>query len=385
MTARAVSDRDLALKSVLIRGVSIVALSTVALPVGGAAISPAKAQTDRAMDEVLVTARRREERLLDVPISITTFSSDRLEQFSARSLADIGNFVPNLFYTDRSTLQTDITIRGVGGDARNIGIESGIGLYIDGVYAGRTSAYNMDLADIQQIEVLRGPQGTLFGKNTTGGAINITTRRPSDEFEVDGLFAYGNFNTFRFAGSVSGPITDTLSAKLRVATLDRDGYITNEFNGEDVQDEQRRAVLGQLRYQPNKSWDILLSVDYTVDDRNVIQNQLGSDAAFGAGFFNPDRFVINVDQPNTAERDMLGVSLNAVYEFDSGHRLTWISAYRDTEITVFSDIDQTPNRVFDSGPFTDNAEQFTQEIQFASPGNQFIDYLAGVYFYRQDA
>lgn len=334
---------------------------------------------------IIVTARRREESLIEVPISITTFSANRLENLTASSLSDVGNFVPNLFYTDRSTLQTDITIRGVGGDARNIGIESGVGLYVDGVYAGRTAAYNMDLADIAQIEILRGPQGTLFGKNTTGGAINITTKRPTYDFEAEAVASYGNYDAVRLAGTVSGGLTDTLSAKIRVATVDRDGYLFNIFNGQRLQDEKRRAILGQLRFEPGLNWEFLVSADYTKDDRNVVQNQLGSNASFGAGFFNRNRFLVNTDQPNTAEREMIGVSLLAKYTFPGGPVLTSISAYRDTDITVFSDIDQTPRRVFDSGPFTDNSTQYTQELQLASDGENVIDYLFGLYYYRQEA
>ncbi len=368
------------------------AMTVWSAPALAQSAAPETLPEDAAADEtersgvIMVTARRREENLIEVPISITTFSADRLENLTANSLADIGNFVPNLFYTDRSTLQTDITIRGIGGDARNIGIESGVGLYVDGVYAGRTAAYNMDLADIAQIEVLRGPQGTTFGKNTTGGAINITTKRPTQDFEAQAVASYGNYDAVRFVGSVSGGLTEGVSAKVRVATLDRDGYLFNQFDGRRLQDEKRRAVLGQLRFEPSPDWDILLSVDYTEDDRNVVQNQLGSPAAFGAGFFNRNRFIVNTDQPNTATREMLGVSLIAKYEFpDGGPILTSITGYRDTEITVFSDIDQTPNRVFDSGPFTDNSTMYSQELQLASSGTSTIEYLVGLYLYRQDA
>ena len=155
-----------------------------------------------------MTARRRAESLQDVPIAITTLGAEQLERITAFSLKDIRHLIPSLHYQDRSALQTEITIRGVGGDARNIGVESGVGMYIDGVYAGRTSAYNIDLADIAQIEVLRGPQGTLFGKNTTGGALNITTRKPDENFRAEGSLSAGNYNSVRFKGVLSGQVSD---------------------------------------------------------------------------------------------------------------------------------------------------------------------------------
>lgn len=364
----------------LLATVSGMALSTM-MPLG----IDAAAQSEAVSDEIVVTARYREESLQEVPIAITTVSGDQLERVTAVSLKDIRFLVPSLHYQDRSALQTELTIRGVGGDARNIGLESGVGLYIDGVYAGRTAAYNLDLADVAQIEVLRGPQGTLYGKNTTGGAINITTKKPTEELSAFATASYGNYDAVRFKGTISGAISDKVYGKLVVATWDRDGYLKNLFNGQKLQSEQRRAALAQLRFVPSDNFEVVLSGDVTFDDQDTILNQLGSPAGFGAPYFSTDRFVVNTDQANSTERDMYGASLSATYSLDSGHTLTSITSYRDLEITVFSDIDQTPLDIFRSGPFTDNSEQITQELRLASPGDQFLDYVAGIYYYRQDA
>ncbi|MDA5195013.1 TonB-dependent receptor [Govanella unica] len=337
------------------------------------------------MEEIMVTARKRVESLQDVPISVSTFSSAQLDRLSATSLKDVKNFVPGLYYSDRSALQTDITIRGVGGDSRNIGIESGTGLYVDGVYAGRTSAYNMDLADVAQIEILRGPQGTLFGKNTMGGVINIVTRKPTEVLSGNAEISYGNYNAIRFKGSVSGPLTDKLLAKATVATWDRDGYLHNLFDDSKLQSEKRRSGMLQFQLKPSDALEINLSGDYTHDDQNAVLNQLGSAAAFGAGYYNPNRFEVNTNRRNSIERDMYGFALSANYTLGSGHTLTSISSFRHVDITVYSDIDQVPVDVFHSGPFTDNFKQYTQELRISSPGQQFIDYLVGLYYYKQDA
>ncbi|HRX38022.1 MAG: TonB-dependent receptor [Amphiplicatus sp.] len=365
----------------LLAGASLSAVLTSGLA------SQASAQDEESLmgDRIVVTARKRAESLQEVPISISTVSAAQIERLNATSLKDLKNFIPSLHYSDRSALQTQITIRGVGGDSRNIGIESGIGLYVDGVFAGRTSGYNMDLADIEQIEVLRGPQGTLFGKNTTGGAINIVTRKPSDELHANATLGYGNYDAVRFKGSVSGPISDTVSLGVTFASWDRDGYIKNIYDKTKLQSEERRAGLVQLRFQPNDKWDILLSGDATFDDQKAILNQLGSNAAFGAGYYIPDRFYVNTDQQNSIERDMYGASLSAEYRFDSGLTFTSISAFRSVDITVHSDIDQTPVDIFRSGPFTDDADQYTQELRLTSPDGQFFEYMAGFYFYRQEA
>ncbi len=343
------------------------------------------AQAQGVLEEVVVTARKRAETLQDVPIAMSIFSEEQLERLTAVSLKDLKNVVPSLHYQDRSALQTEITIRGVGGDARNIGLESGVGMYIDGVYAGRTSAYNIDLADIAQLEVLRGPQGTLFGKNTTGGAINITTKKPTDEFRANGSLSFGNYGAVRFRGSVSGGLSENLAGKVTVATWDREGYLDNLFDGSELQSEERRSARGQLRYTPNANLEINFGADITRDDQDTILNQLGSPAAFGGAFFNENRFLVNTDQPNTTERDMVGLDLSVNYAFSSGHELTSITAWRDVEITVFSDIDQTPVDIFRSGPFTDNAAQFTQEVRLASTDDGQIDYVIGLFYYRQDA
>lgn len=138
-------------------------------------------QTPTETGDIVVTARRRSESLQDVPISVTAFDAEQLEARAINSFRELGAVLPNVQYTERGSLSTQLTIRGVGGDARNIGIEAGVGLYVDGVYVPRTSGYNSDLTEIAQVEVLRGPQGTLFGKNTIGGVVNITTRKPTDE------------------------------------------------------------------------------------------------------------------------------------------------------------------------------------------------------------
>ena len=348
-------------------------------------VSSPTTAAEAKLEEVVVTARRRAESLQDVPIAITTLGAEQLERITAFSLKDIRHLIPSLHYQDRSALQTEITIRGVGGDARNIGIESGVGMYIDGVYAGRTSAYNIDLADIAQIEVLRGPQGTLFGKNTTGGALNITTRKPDENFRAEGSLSAGNYNSVRFKGVLSGQVSDGVFGKVVLASWDRDGYLDNLFDNSELQSEDRKSARAQLRFVPNEKLEINVGADITKDEQDAILNQLGSEASFGGAFYNTDRLKVNTDQRNSTERDMVGTDLTIDYTLDSGHVLTSITAWRDVEITVFSDIDQTPVDILRSGPFTDNAEQFTQEFRIASPGGETFDYVLGAYYYKQEA
>ncbi len=333
--------------------------------------------------EIVVTARRRAESLQDIPLSVTAFNETQLETSGIRSLRDMGALTPGVNFTERSNLNTQLTIRGVGGDARNIGIESGVGMYVDGVYIPRTSGYNSDLAEISQIEVLRGPQGTLFGKNTIGGVINITTRQPSDSFEGSGYVSYGNYNALRTQVSVSGPLADGLSARLTVATYDRDGYIHNVFDGRDVNDENRRGARLQLQYKPDDALTIALSADVTRDRRTTLQTQMDSPAGAAAPYYTGDRFTANSDQANDDRRDMWGTSLSANYETSSGLTLTSITAYRKIDVSVSSDIDQLPINNVNSDPVTDFVQMTSQEFRITSPSEGPFRYVGGLYYYHQ--
>ncbi len=365
----------------LLVGASLLVSDACGLPFTGSAL----AQTVEASDEIVVTARRRDETVQDVPLSVSAFSGAQLEGRGVSTLKDLQHAIPGLQYSDRGNLQTELTIRGVGGDSRNIGIESGVGMYVDGVYVARTSGYNADLTDLERVEVLRGPQGTLFGKNTIGGVINITSRKPTDETEGQVFASYGNFNALRTQASLSGPLSDNLFAKFTVATWDRDGYIHNVYDGRDLNDENRRGGRLQLRWLPTDQLEINVSADVTRDRRHAVLNQMNSTSGAAAPYYTGDRFEANTDQRNEDSRDMWGVSLTADYTLASGHVLTSISAVRDIQILVYSDIDQTPLDLFHSGPFTDNSRMFSQELRLVSPSDGPLTYVAGLYYFRQDS
>tara|TARA_E500000305_G_C4029841_1_gene244438 strand:+ start:15794 stop:17878 length:2085 start_codon:yes stop_codon:yes gene_type:complete len=331
-----------------------------------------------ALEEVVVTARKRAESLLDAPIAISAFSEQRLEQLGVNSMVDMKNYIPNLHYSDRGSLQTEITIRGVGGNSRNIGVDSGVGMYVDGVYTGRTGAYNQSILDVERIEVLRGPQGTLFGKNTTGGAINIISKKPTEEFygQVKGNF--GNYDEKRGRVFVSGPITDSFFGNIVVDKWDRDGYLDNIAPEprlqDELQSEDRLSGRVHLRSLLTDKLELNLAVDATRDRRDAVLNQ------------NPnyDRMEVSTDQLNINDRDMWGVSFTIDYNVNENWDITAITGYRDTDIFVKSDADQTPVDIFHSEKFTDETENFSQEIRAAFSYYDFSG-VAGLYYYSQDS
>jgi iron complex outermembrane receptor protein len=355
-------------------------------PVQGAFAADAAAGSEATSandGEIVVTARRRAESLQDVPVSVTAFDQTQLEASGIKSLRDMSRLMPGVQFTERGSLSTQLTIRGVGGDSRNIGIEAGVGMYLDGVYVPRTSGYNADLAEIAQIEVLRGPQGTLFGKNTIGGVINITTKEPGDTLEGSLYTSYGNYNAFRTQASISGPLSDTLSAKLTIATYDRDGYIHNIFNDQDVNDENRRGARAQIVFKPSDALKIKLNADFTRDRRTVLQTQMDSGVGAAAPYYTGNRFEANSDQPNSDKRNMWGTDLTAEYSLPNDMVLASISAYRKIDVTVSSDIDQLPINLFNSNPLTDFVQMASQEFRVTSPGDGPFRYVGGLYYYYQ--
>lgn len=358
-------------------------LGVLGSAVAQSAESEAAADSD-AIAEVVVTARKRNESQQNVPLSVAAFDSSTLESRGVTTVADMQNLVPGLHYQERGNLQTELTIRGVGGDARNPGIDSGVGMYVDGAYVPRTSGYNSDVTDIAQIEVLRGPQGTLFGKNTIGGVINITTRKPSEEVERSVFASIGNYGAIRTQAVLSGPLSDHVSAKVTAATWNRDGYIENRVRGEKLNDEDRLGGRLQLRYRPSESLDVNLSLDKTRDRRLGVLNQMGSPAGAAAPYFTGNRFVVDADQRNVDSRDMWGATLGVDYEFSNGMTLTSITAFRDIDILVYSDVDQTPLDLFHSGPFTDDTTMYSQELRLVSSDDSALRYVAGLYYYYQD-
>lgn len=331
---------------------------------------------------IVVTARLREESLFEVPISMTTFSAEEIEARGVNDLRELEFAVPNISFTGvDNNVGPEIAIRGIGSDARNIGFETGVAVYVDGVFTGRPSSYNFDLLDVERLEVLRGPQGTLFGKNATAGAINITTRRPGDELMGMAELQYGNYDHFIARGSVSGPLSQTVSAGIGAYRRSRDGYQTNVLTGGDLYTDDAWGGRAQLRFRPSPALDILLSADVGFDDYEPNVNEL-EPGSFGFDEA-PNNRDASVDTPVFQTRDMWGVSMSIDYEFDNQMTLTSITGYRATDTEFLSDGDGT-SLPFLYSNFIDEQEQFTQEVRLSSNSGGAFEFTAGFFFLWQD-
>ena len=207
----------------------------------------AQNETDLVLEEIIVTAQKRSERLIDVPISIAAISAQAIEQMGIRELQEIDEYVPNLQISKGNSYATTITIRGVGSSSRNVGFDSRVGVYVDGVYMGQSPATNQDILDLERIEVLRGPQGSLFGKNTVAGAISLITKKPGEEFGGTVKVDVGNLGSRRVSLMTDVPIGDKLFAKLAVNKQERDGYVDNLPTGVELGEQDGFSYRLQLR------------------------------------------------------------------------------------------------------------------------------------------
>jgi len=347
------------------------------------AVADASSTDAALLDKVVVTAQKRRQNVEDVPIAITVVDRETIEKGRGRTLSDLQQLVPN-FSMDRAGTAT-ITIRGVGGGGRNIGFDTRAGVYLDGVYLGQSQALNMPLFDIAQVEVLRGPQGHLFGRNTVSGAVNITTEAPSPVFDSKLRAVAGNRDTYEFYGNVTGPLSEQVAGKLAVAYESRDGYTRNRFNGADLDDLQRFSSRGQLNFQVSDKLTIDVYGDYSdTDEKSLVGEPI-------TGFF--DRVVpgvplgkreVSFNTTPFINVTLYGGSVNLDYRLDNGHTVTAISGYRDTQQRRQNDTDYSAFDILHIN-FNDDFQQFSQELRIASPDDSRLRYVAGLYYLNEDA
>ena len=340
--------------------------------------------SEELWEEIVVTAQKREQSITDVPISMTALGEDAIDKTRARSLGDIQQLVPN-FSFDSVNGFDNINVRGVGGGGRHIGFDSRAGLYIDGVYIGQTAALAQPLFDIERIEVLRGPQGHLFGRNTVSGAVSLVTRAPSEETNFSLRGVAGNHETFELYATLEGTLSDKVFGKLSAAVETREGFVKNSFDGEDLDNLDRTTVRGQLRFLPTDSLSIDLFADYSDTEKRLIVGEPQTDFfdTVTPGFPAPSRRV-NFNTEPKSENEISGTSATVNYAFQNGHTLTSITGFRSSEQARSNDTDYGPNDLIFID-FFDESDQFSQEIRLASPDDQSLRYVIGLYYLNEDA
>ena len=357
--------------------------------------------------EIVVTARKREESLQTVPVSVTALSADTQAKAGIKDFADIATYVPGFTFNPDNVTEPNIFLRGVGSDIESAAAGPAVGFFLNDVYLSRAQGTAIELFDFERIEVVRGPQGTLYGKNVVGGAINFVTRKPTDEFRAYMEATVGNYKTLEFRGGVSGGIAESLAASVSVSARRRDGFSYNSFTKNDMEDLESFGILGQLRYQPNENVDILLTGDLTRRRGGGRWVDMQIPSTHNIPFKNPDprSGPNNIDGHQNA--DLGGVHLTASLNFGSLN-LTSITAYREASFEALNndagsylDFNLIPRdadgRVdffaFDRSLFNDDyyinrkyddVTTFSQEIRLASDFDGPLNFLAGLYYQHED-
>jgi iron complex outermembrane receptor protein len=360
-----------------VAGLTIVACSGYALAQERAP-SPEKAQVGN-LEEVIVTAERRNELLIDVPISITVLGEERFNEVGATNFLDVADLIPNfqLSETPSGTTARDITIRGIGAFPRNVGVDTGLEFYLDGVSLGRNGAYNLDLEGVERVEVLRGPQGTLYGRNVIAGAVNYVTKKPNATFAGDADVKYTDYDQYqRVGGSVNIPITDSVFLRASGAEYGARGFIRNAFTGSIVDGNHGKTGRLQLRTIPSDR----LTVDLSFDALNEHNGLAGLQPISGPYATPPN--IVNVNLPSSERRTLLGASATVEYKLGGGFELTSISAWRRQLLFEQEDGDFLPLDILTTPEYRVNEDEFSQELRLTSPTGGRLDYVTGLYYFH---
>lgn len=403
----------------------------VLLPGTAAAQEEGSATTARkgvfALEEIVVTANRREQSLQEVPMSVSAFTGDFFEDSGVRGLADLEQYTPSLKITPGTdSRSTSVRIRGIGSVGTNVGIDPSVGIFIDGVYQGRAGMSVADLIDIERVEVLRGPQGTLYGKNTAAGAISIITKRPSLEVEAEGELTYNSDQRAELRGMVNVPLGDNGHAtRLTGFFIDGEHLYENTYNGESLNDANKWGFKSRTMFDTTASGagEFLLTLDYTKEDNDccalavieyegfstlnapttnfpsqTLSDQLGLNSlgqpildfnSFedSSGFSPPaedpfgDDYWVDADIFSSIE--VGGIALEWNKDIFAENTLTFINAWRHYESDSAYDGDFTAYDAV-AGTSLIELDQYSSELRITSPGGETIDYQGGIYGYYSE-
>jgi iron complex outermembrane receptor protein len=347
------------------------------------------------LQTVTVESRRRSEDAQQVPTAMSVLGAQTLEEQRLYRLQDLQQAMPSVNVAFMHARQSSLSIRGLGNNPASDGLEGSAGIYLDNVYLGRPGMAVFDLLDVEQIELLRGPQGTLFGKNTTAGVLNITTRRPSSTPQGSFASSVGEDGYSQNQASFSGPLNDTLSGRIAAYRTYENGYVKNEFDGHTLGGGVRQGVRGQLLFQPNDDFNLRWLADYHEEDSSAGTRSLFSTgptingvnryeqraAAVGATLVDGRRVNLDADQNVTVFQG--GTSLEANWNLRNDYTLTSISAYRWWDFTPRNDDELNVDVMHNVGQSARD-KQYSQEIRLASPVGEHFDYVLGAYYFRQE-
>ena len=371
------------------------------------------------IEQITVTARKISENLQETPISITAFSSEGLERRQINGTNDLGKITPNLEFTNNAPLagnnsSSQVFIRGIGQVDPTAGVDPGVGLYIDDVYMGQSVGGSMELRDIYGVQILRGPQGTLFGRNTIGGAVLINSTPPGDEFKGTVKVGLGTDNLQEIFAAVDVPIAEDLLTRFTYGSKKQDGYVKRVSDGTDLGDTNNYIITAKAVYTPSEALTVKLNFDYAEADENgsplvfaesnnnaTFQKVASADAGcpgFEGGWFtqavpenndprcannqwNAGEFKNNGTAELESKLENWGLSLNVAYDVNTHITLKSISAYRELAWTGIRDADNTPFTILHTD-YDSEGDQFSQEFQLLY-SDEKLNGVFGLYYYTE--
>ncbi len=354
------------------------------------------------LEEVIVTAQKREENMQSVALAVTALNAETLRNAAILNIEDIARHAPNFTVTVANPVSPQPFIRGVGSNSGDAGSDTSVGVFIDGVYAGRAGSYRTDMYDIQRVEILRGPQGTLFGRNVAGGALNITTHAPEpiDSGWLEG--ALGNYNLWGLKGMLNGALTDAVAGRLAFSIRQRDGVVRNTFTGNKLHDADNKSVRGRLLWDASEAFSVLFSADYSEDQFHgpAARNYDGASPqdvldSVGIGFLAPfllptssDPYKVEAAIDGRADRDMGSATLQMDWDTSLG-TITAITGYRKTDYFFEDDVfglafaPASGIAPLLTGTADEQSTQTSQELRITSQGESLV-WTAGLYFLHED-
>jgi iron complex outermembrane receptor protein len=400
-------------RTALLGGASLLAVTAIAAPTWAqdqpAEKPVAAAEEPGTVDEVMVTAQRRNERIQDVPAAISAFGALEVEKAGVISLEQVAPRVPSFYFSSFGATRPQLYIRGIGTRSFDPGSESSVGVFVDDVYMGRSSGSFGSLKDIERIEVLRGPQGTLYGRNTIAGAINVITKGPSSDFNAHVEAGVSNYEGYELMGAVGGPITPDANVMFRVAgwTSYREGYATNLTTGHTFQGVENSGLRARVAFQPTDQFRVDLSAEWVHDgdegafggfNQGTGRSFAGAPANPRAVFFAPasripvlprDLATGFLSQDPTLDRDAQAYILRGEYDFDFA-TFTSISALRKLDVADGRDLEGSSLDVLNQNS-EESSEQFTQEFRLTSNRDGALsfggklDWIVGAFYYKDES
>ena len=354
------------------------------------------------LEEIIVTAQKRDQSLQEVTAAVTALSSERLESAHVNNIEDLQLIVPSVYFGNDFNM-AKLTIRGVGSNTSTTGSETGVALHVDGAVVARAEAQLTSLFDLDRVEVLRGPQGSLYGRNAVGGSINLITAKPTEEFSGYGRLSYGDYNYINFEGALAGPLgSDRVLGRIAVKSEDRDGFGENPVTGNDVDDLDRKMARAHLQFNLSDDFDILLSGEYyDQSDRSralkfrrdafpgVVRLTSGGCQPVGAActYASDPRDLASETDPFT-DTETWAVTGTLTWGLSDNFSLVSITNYRDLQTVIGQDLDlaATANSLATTNFNTTyqrrdvDSEQVSTELQLKYDDNERLNGVLGFFY-----